>query len=245
VKTLKVVLFILLFLSFGISGASATGIPVLYDWSFNINGAVYDLGDSSSVPGLNDTAFDYFTGLGTLVFTVGPGSAGNNYLGAFFDHEIYPDDGNGNPDFSAGVFDDEEGADAGTTAAGQSWEIDEPGWGNSGKGYIGDIYLNFASSALDGTILEDTFIPDSGSAPEDISMAMAWNFDLSQNDYFADISFVLSDTMPSSFHLKQFDGDGAIYLSSNINVVPEPGTILLVGTGLAGLAGWRRRRSKK
>jgi hypothetical protein len=52
------------------------------------------------------------------------------------------------------------------------------------------------------------------------------------------------------FELLNFDisgGPGPITVSavSNANPVPEPGTMLLLGTGLIGLAGWGRKKFKK
>ncbi|GAB4249257.1 PEP-CTERM sorting domain-containing protein [Deferrisoma sp.] len=59
--------------------------------------------------------------------------------------------------------------------------------------------------------------------------------------------FDVSDTPPAGgFYLVQDDpvANTTLYFSSSLQVVPEPGTLLLVGSGLAGLAGWRRRRAR-
>lgn len=40
-------------------------------------------------------------------------------------------------------------------------------------------------------------------------------------------------------------GSGTLDLAADVGVVPEPGTMLLVGSGIAGLIGARRRRSTR
>ena len=221
-KTLKVVLVILLFLGFGISGASATSI--LDDWAFNVDETPYEamFGDSMPTTGSLDSQ-----GLGTLTWSTT--LVGNHNFIAFFDHEA---------DQATNTWYNEFGATNGAPAAGQSWEIDEPGY------FFGDIYDNVFAGSLDNTNNVPSGLED------DVSMAIGWNFLLNVGET-ATISLLLENIEPGpgEFWLSQtdFDSGETIYFSSNLNIkpVPEPGTLLLIGTGLAGLAGWRRRRQSK
>jgi len=232
-KKFKIILLALVFMTFGVSSASAAEIA-LFDWSFNLNGTEYYIGDTNTVPGLDDSLFDYSTGLGTLEFTYNPGSADDYYLLAWFDHEIDYDSVN-----NIGYYDNETGDSHGSPAAGQSWEIDEPDYVN------GDINANFLSGDLDNGI--GTSIYGATTFPDDVSMAMGWNFNLAANDYYAIISFLVSETEPGSgFYLSHTDPDSpeTFYLSSDLTVVPEPATMLLLGSGLLGLAVFRKKFRK-
>lgn len=176
---------------------------------------------------------DVTTGLGTILFTTS--NPGNNSFLAFFDHDIDP-----------AVYWDESGSVTGTPIAGQSWEIDEPGWSD------GDIVENFTAGSLDNGI--GTSIHGNTEFPDDVSMAMGWDFFLAAGET-ATITLTLSEQMPpSGFFLTQWDmgTETGFYFSGNLDIrsdeqapVPEPATMLLFGTGLAGLAGASRRRSKK
>jgi len=239
-KKFKIILIALVFMAFGVSSASAAEIA-LFDLSFNLNGTEYYLGGAYiPVPGLDDSLFDYSTGLGTLEFTYNPGSAGDYYLLAFFDHEI---------DFDINSYDNETGASNGTPAAGQSWEIDEPGYAD------GDILNNFLGGDLDnkyGYYYYPPEPPDPESEgytifPNDVSMAMGWNFNLAADEYYAIITFLVSETdTGSGFYLSHTDPDSVetFYLSSDLTVVPEPATMILLGSGLICLAGFRRKFRK-
>jgi hypothetical protein len=204
----------------------------LAEYAFNMDGVVSDYLPPASPPaaapaGVNLAGFNTVTGLGTISFTFS--GVGLHYVSLFVDHEI---------DESTNTFFNEYGSSSGTQQAGQSWEIDEPGWGVNGGGYVGDIFTNFTSGSLDGSN------GVSSSALNDVSMAMGWNFSLNAGD-MAGIDFVLSDTAPASgFYLAQTDPDSAasVYLSSKLAIrpagqqVPEPASWALLALALLAMS---------
>jgi len=154
-------------------------------------------------------------------------SPGSHYIAAFVDPEI---------DEADNTFFNESGFVSGAPAAGQTWEIDEPGW------VFGDIYDNFLAGTLDNT---------NSIAGDDVSMALGWSFVLTPTEV-AHISFTLAQTAPAGgFYLIQSDPDSQanLYFSSGLNIrdgqnqVPEPSTIVLLLSGLAVAAAARFRKS--
>lgn len=214
-----------------VSGVDASTID-LFDWAFNLDGTAYEgsLISPSGLPSPFDhSSFDWVTGLGTI--TIDITGAGSHTVISFFDHEI---------DEPANTFFNEYGAVNNAPSSGQSWEIDEPGY------LFGDIYGNMLVGSLD----------DSNGVPmgleDDVSMAMGWDFTLGAGESGL-ISLILSDTIiPSGFYLSHTDpdSDATIYFSSDLTItsvpaVPEPGTILLLGSGLAGMAMMKKKRERK
>ena len=233
---------------FVIVSTNANASIALFDYGFNVDGSVTYPFDGDIVPSNIDiSAFDDFTGLGTIDVTVS--GAGTHYFGAFFDHEI---------DAPTNTYYNETGSANGAPAAGQSWEIDRPGPdcvpsppvpcrnGTGGLPYWGDIYQNFEDKILDNRVFYDWFDDQFLLPPDDVSMAIGWDFTLAANE-FALIMLVLSDSAPTSgFFLEQHDPDSAksIYLSGTLNIgaVPLPAAVWLFGTALVGLIGFSRRR---
>ena len=205
----------------------------LAEYAFNVDGIVSDITYGDPVPaGIDLGMFDETTGLGTVKFTLS--NAGTHYFAAFFDHEI---------DEVANTYYNETGASTGSPAAGQSWEIDEPG-------YIdGDIFENFENGSLDGGV--GTSIYGDTAFPDDVSMAMGWDFTLAAGET-ATILMDISEAVPNSgFYLTHTDPDSdtSIYFTSALRIggqphIPEPSLLLLLGAGLFGLGGVRRRMAR-
>ena len=199
----------------------------LTEYAFNLDGVVVDsFFDSMPLtPSFNTTS-----GLGTIEFSFLPGS---HSVLAFFDHEINVSSSGWTPEF---------GNVSGTLKTGQSWQIDEPGYGN--LGYFGSIYDKFSTNALNNT----NMIPNG----DDVSMAIGWNFTVPAA-YKAKVQFILGQDAPNdSFYLMQLDDlsttSDKIYFNStlemtpdNTNHVPEPSTFILFSLAIAGLALYRKR----
>jgi hypothetical protein len=180
---------------------------------------------------IDDTAFDWTMGLGTISVDYNPGVAGDYFIGAFFDHEI---------DEATNTFFNEVGNVSGSPEAGQSWEIDEPGW------TTGDIFYNLQDSALDNT---NTI---SSSAPDDVSMALGWDISLTADEN-AVINFYIMEILPENiYYLEHIDPDSGeeFYFYSDLeiigatNPVPEPATLVLMCVGLAGTVTLRRKKDR-
>ncbi|NOQ65172.1 MAG: hypothetical protein GQ582_11735 [Methyloprofundus sp.] len=197
----------------------------LFDYGFNIDSNITLLGDTLPAE-INASGFDFTTGLGSI--SINLSGAGTHTVDAFFDHDI--DTGN-NTHFNETAFSN------GVAIAGQSWEMDEPGYVN------GDIYDNFQDSLLDNGI--GTSIYGNTSFPEDVSMAMGWDFLLAANET-ALINLLLSDTAPTGgFFLIHSDSesDNSIYLSSSLSItaVPVTDSLWLMISGLLGLVTVKRK----
>ena len=229
-KKIAVLFLSLLFVFLGFSTASATSL--LDDWAFNVDGTIAEFWEGDSMPTTGTLDGE---GLGTLTWSTS--AAGIHSFIAFFDHEI---------DQATTTYFNEYGVAVNTPEATQSWEIDEPGY------VFGDIYehvTGWNGTDYSGTIGLDNTNAVPATIPDDVSWAMGWDFTLAALDV-ATIKLNLAETAPlSGFYLSQTDPDSnaTIYFSSTLDIqpIPEPGTMILLGTGLAGLIGLRRKKFSK
>lgn len=235
------------------SNAPQAGQIDPFESCVNVNGAIYDVGvgcalSDGAAPGNVTDSIETETnasdeGLGSVVITLA--EVGDFFVGMFVDWEI---------DEALNTFFNEDFGSGGALGAGQSFEVDEPGFGLA---YAGDIFFNFLDGALDGAFLQDLVLGEAGNAPEDISLALGWDFSLADGET-AVVSFLLSETQPSSgFWLSQSDANSEFrfFFSSTLEIrgdeepepvpVPEPGTLFLLGAALVGGLFVRRRESHR
>lgn len=223
----KATLLSLLFACFSVT-AHASPIE-LNDWAFNINGELYEYFAGDALPGdaqLNNS------GLGQIDFEFT--SPGNYSILAFYDFEF---------DRSANTYFNEYGQANGSPAAGQSWEIDEPGF------VFGDIYDNL----LFGSLGNDNAVPQ--GAEEDVSFALGWDFDLATGENAFLSLFTSLNAPEDAFHLSHTDpemGDSfnqnqSLYFWGELDIVgtpvtvSEPSAAFLFAIGIFLL--WVRRRA--
>jgi hypothetical protein len=217
----RFVLITLMLLGLSISSANTANASIaLDDYGFNVDGTISYPFFGDAIPAAVDiSGFNDFTGLGTIEVTIT--GAGNHNFGAIFDHDI---------DEPANTFFNELGAVHGAAAVNQGWEINEP--------FFSFIYSDFETDSL------LIFSGNNSLSPDDVSMAMSWEFMLAQGEQ-ALITMALGTTLPGGFSLEQLDPDSStsIYLSSTlaISAVPIPAAIWLFGSGLIGLVGFSKR----
>ena len=83
-----------------------------------------------------------------------------------------------------------------------------------------------------------------------VTANLGWNFSLIHDTDWAEITFILGEMLPeepySVFSYTSIcDEEGHFYISSDRDIIPEPSTILLLGSGLIGVLALARKTLKK
>ncbi len=219
------------------AAAAFAGTISLQEIGINVNGVVTDTGaggDPFSTAGVNASAFDQNTGLGTLTFTFNPGAAGSYYVDFFLDPELNL------------PFYNEYGVVNGAIPSGGSYEIGDP--------YASSIYGYFSAGTLSNTNQipgqVDNYLGScqGSNCNGDVSMALGFNFVIPTGDQ-AVITLNGSTTNPGGFSLEQIhpvdpnnSSEIDYYFTGNVAIepiitgnTPEPGSLWLAGAAFAGL----------
>ena len=210
--------------------------PVLYDWSIDVDGILYQStdiymapaseGDITGVGGFplfsdeDANTGELYKGpvaAGTITLTFEPCYGGNHHVEGYFDVEI---------DSYLNTFWNETGTAHGTATGGVDGYAD----------YYDPAFVDPADNPADD--------------PDDIIWVMNWDFSLAYNQDAILTYYLTADEPSSSFYLSQSDIDSneTVYLYSTLEIrdrvcpIPEPGTILLVGSGLLGIVGLAKGR---
>lgn len=194
-------------LGFSANLAVAAQLELSY-YEFYLDGDLYVYGDT--VPGIDDSGFDWSTGLGTLTLVYNPADAVvDGDVDAWFVHDIYEDNWDVGGDDLNTIGGTEEST-SNYTQFGEAGTLDQKSDAWMWMGY-GNISFEADEEAAITWIISET-IPD------------VEVFYLSQQDDIVDNGA----------------GYGPIYLTSTITIrqsaIPEPSTILMFGAGL--LVGW-------
>ena len=107
---------------------------------------------------------------------------------------------------------------------------------NPGAEYQTGIYIN---DVLVGSFL----VPDCNSCGSRMEFSGNLNFAAIEGDGTYAVSIALVDTVPHGDSSFVFLAPGSITLKDGNATTPEPGTFVLLGSGILGMAGWIRRRS--
>jgi hypothetical protein len=207
--------------------------PILFDWGFNVSGAVYTFAGPPLPSSIDASGFNFNTGLGNVKISFTPGAPGNYFIDAFFDHDLQS------------LFGNEIGTVTGTAAAGQTWQIDEPGAGAlSGDGHV---IANFFTDGFDNT----NHI--ASNPPFDAALGMGFHFALTAGQTAAVAFSVTATPPPTGFYLSQIDPNdptNRISLSGNLDIsgggqptTPEPSSVAMVVLGAALMLSRRRLRA--
>ncbi len=125
-----------------------------------------------------------------------------------------------------------------TSITGLSYDffyLDDLG-GNPGAQYENDVYVN-------NTLVGSFLVPDCGYCNTTMEASGAFSFGSLEGDGTYALSIVLAQTVPSGDGSYAFLAPGTAVLQSGGGTTPEPGTLVLLGSGIVGLAGWIRRKS--
>lgn len=174
-------------------------------------------------------SIDTVSGLGTVSQVYNPGSYSAR---AFFDLEI---------DLIETGFWPESASATGSEPTGLTWEAGMPSYPYA----TGDIYDNFTNNALSNSV---------NTSFDDIALAIGREFTVASG-WTALLSFTVTEQLAGTpdFYLTQTDdlSGNSLYFYSTLTFretgggpepVPEPSTFVLLGSALAGLGIYARRR---